>query len=186
MKSKKNKKIKNQRFLKHSSFQRKSKCGQMKLSFGMIFSIILIVIFIAFAFWGVKKFLAYQNKLQIGQFITYIQEDIDKMARSFEGSSEQSYALPKKVEYLCFTDFTKPSKGPNATFYNDFQLVSNGEKNNMFFYPLESAEGIESVKIEKIDIVNITSQSNPYCISNEGGITLIIKKDIGENLVKIQ
>jgi len=40
------------------------KRGQLKLSFGMIFSIILIIVFLGFAFFGIQKFMDYQKSIQ--------------------------------------------------------------------------------------------------------------------------
>ena len=45
------------------------KRGQMQMSFGMIFSIILIIVFISFAFYVIKKVLDAQRKAEIGLFI---------------------------------------------------------------------------------------------------------------------
>ena len=157
----------------------------MKLSFGMIFSIILIIIFIAFAFWGIMKFLDYQKKIQIGQFINYFQEDVDKMWKGSHGSVEKTYNLPKSVDYVCFTDFSKQGLGVNSELYSDFQLVSSGEESNMFFYPVSAAQGLESVRVNHIDIVKITEQENPYCINTEGEVEMSIKINIGDTLVTI-
>jgi len=159
----------------------------MKISFGMIFSIILIVIFIAFAFYGISKFLDYQKTIQIGQFTTYFQEDIDKMWRGSQGAvTAGPYTLPSKIEYVCFADFSKSSLGLNKEFYHDFQLVSSGGEKNMFFYPKEASEG-RSFKINHLNIQNITKDENPYCIETiKGKIEINIKKDLGENLVTIE
>ena len=163
----------------------KNKKGQMKLSFGMIFSIILIIIFIAFAFWGITKFLDYQKKIQINQFNNYFQQDIDKMWGGSIGSEEKAYNLPKKIDYVCFTDFSKSSSGPNTELYREFQLYSHGGESNMFFSPISSASGFESTKINHIDTGKITEQENPYCIINKGQIKFNIKIDIGDTLVTI-
>jgi hypothetical protein len=163
-----------------------NKRGQMKMSFGMIFSIILIVIFIAVASYAIMKFLGFQKQVQVGQFVNNLQQDVDKMEKGSYGSVEQSYNIPSKINYLCFTDFSKPSKGPKADLYSDFQLFSSGEENNMFFYPFDAAEGHESVRLNHIDVVKITEQENPYCItSSEGKIKIGIKKDIGDTLVTL-
>lgn len=161
----------------------KNKRGQMKISFGMIFSIILIIVFIAFAFWGIAKFLNYQKKIQIVQFVNDFQADIDKMWKGSQGSTEQPYTLPQKIDYVCFADFSKPSLGTKSELYREFQLYSSGGENNMFFYP--AAEGYESMKINHIDTAKITEQENPYCITSKGKIKISIKIDIGDTLVTI-
>ena len=70
----------------------------MKLSFGMIFSIILIVVFLFFTFFAVKKFLEIPRSVQIGKFKEGLQEDIDSIWRGSQGYQEVSYNLPKKIE----------------------------------------------------------------------------------------
>ena len=44
------------------------KNGQATISFGMVFSIIMIIIFISFAFYAIQKFLDLQNSAQVGKF----------------------------------------------------------------------------------------------------------------------
>lgn len=136
--------------------------GQMKLSFGMIFSIILIIIFLAFAFYGIKEFLDMQTTIQIGQFVEDLQADVDKMWKGSQGSQEVIYMLPKKIDEVCFTD---------------------DEYENLYFV---SSDYMEGRQIEHINIEKITEQENPFCIKNiDGKVKMIIKKDYGENLVVI-
>ena len=58
------------------------KKGQMKISFGMIFSIILIVVFIAVAVYAIIKFLDVQHTIQIESFKKDLQDDINDTWRS--------------------------------------------------------------------------------------------------------
>jgi len=138
------------------------KTGQMKLSFGMIFSIILIVIFIAFAFYAIRIFLGIQDEMKIEQFGNGLQTDVDKMWKSSQGSQEVEYLLPSKIESVCFSD---------------------DEYQNLIFH---SEEFVGGKKIQHIDIEKITEDENPFCVENiKGKIKMIIKKDYGEALVTI-
>ena len=65
------------------------KRGQMKLSFGMIFSIILIIIFISFAFYAIQKFLSIQNSVQVGKFVNEFQQNVDKIWKGSQGSEKK-------------------------------------------------------------------------------------------------
>ena len=153
-----------QGFFYETSFKKEVKLdkkGQMKLSFGMIFSIFLIIIFIAFAFYAITKFINLQKTIQIESFADGLQKDIDSMWTS-PGSQPETYSLPKNVESVCFTD-------------NEFS--------NLMF---RSSSFIESKKIVHIDITTITTGEDPYCIPNiNGKVKLIISKDFGEDLVTI-
>jgi len=140
------------------------KRGQMKLSFGMIFSIFLIIIFIAFAVYGIIKFINLQQDLQIENFVLDLQNDVEKMWKAPKGSSEEVYSLPKKVISVCFV---------NTEFENLIIRYSDSSRDER--------------KIEKINLEDITSVQNPYyCILNiDGRVTITLYKDFGEDLVKI-
>tara|TARA_Y100000310_G_scaffold288519_1_gene314206 strand:- start:154 stop:594 length:441 start_codon:yes stop_codon:yes gene_type:complete len=103
------------------------KRGQMKLSFGMIFSIILIIIFIAFAAYGISKFLGLQQTAQIETFKADLQEDINKLWKN-EGSSVHSYSIPKNSK-ICFFNFNE--KGIIRIWKNDDFLDEKDFKNNV-------------------------------------------------------
>lgn len=140
----------------------KNKRGQMKLSFGMIFSIILIVIFIAFAFYAIQKFLGIQNIVKVGQFVDNLQSDVDKAWRSSQYSQKVKYFLPTKVEEVCFTD----DEYENLKFTSDEYMVGK--------------------KIKHINITKITETEDPFCIETiKGKVEMTIKKDYGEALVTI-
>src|SRR4030042_461644 len=140
----------------------RSRSGQIQLSFGMIFSIILIIIFLGFGFYAIKKIVDLQKTVQIEKFLQDFQEDINKMWKSPQGSSVKSYSLPTKIRSVCFED-------------DEFQ--------NLAF---TSEEIIRGDKIENINIEKITADEDPFCIPNiKGKISLTIVKDYGETLVRI-
>ncbi len=144
---------------------KKSKRGEMHISFGMLFSIILIIAFIAFAFYAIKTFLGVQGTAQLAKFRENLQEDVDELWRASRGSQKMPYSLPKKVEQVCF---------------------QKGNYENLIFLPIESAEGLSPKSIEHIDIDIITLRENPYCIDVVNGkFELVLKKDFGEELVTI-
>lgn len=133
----------------------------MKLSFGMIFSIILIIIFISFAFFAIKKFIGIQDAMKIGQFGDQLQSDVDKLWRGSQGSQEVEYFVPSKIESVCFVD---------------------DEYENLVFH---SESFIEGKKIEHIDIEKITEDGD-FCIDVvKGKIKMTVKKNYEEALVTI-
>ena len=80
------------------------KKGQMQISFGMIFSILLVICFISFVIYVIIYFLNFSDKVRIEQFEQEIQESIDKIWRSVQGSKTVKLGLPKKIEKVCFLD----------------------------------------------------------------------------------
>jgi len=157
------------------------KYGQIKLSFGMIFSIILIIIFIAFAFYAIKMFLDFRDSTNVKLFFDDLQTDVDKMWRSTQGSQEGEYRVVKSADLVCFVDFNSGSTARDD-IYNELELISTGD-NNFFVYP---GKGDNGFQMAHIDIEKITSEKNPYCINVVNGkAKLIIKKDYGESLVVV-
>ena len=162
------------------------KRGQLKLSFGMIFSIILIVIFIGTAFFAINKFLDLQETVQVGKFATDFQADIKKIWDGSQGSEQREYTLPKKVQKVCLIDYPSEAKGKDSNLYKEFEQVFF-ETENMFFYPIGSAQGLDSRNMKYVDLEKITETNNPFCIENiNGKVKPIIKKNFGEALVTIE
>jgi len=156
------------------------KMGDMNLSFSMIFSIILIVIFISFAFYAIQKFLGIQHAAQIGKFTADLQGDIDKIWRGSQGSQEQEYFLPSKIKQVCFANYNSTKRGENRDLYDELEQNFYGTE-NLFFNPTGSAEGFDSLNIKHIDIEQTTITENPLCFENlKGKISLAIKKDFGD------
>ena len=141
----------------------KKKKGELNLSFGMIFSIILIIIFIIFAFYGIKTFLNLKDDVQSKKFITDLQNDVNKLWAGSQGSREVEYLLSNKVTEICFI---------NDEFQN---LVLNSE------------ESFERGNIANIDIIKTLNEESSLCIPNlKGKVTFTIEKNFGEKLVTIK
>lgn len=155
------KKRKNIREQSSRIFLKKNSKAQMNLSFGVIFSIILIIIFIAFAIFGIMKFISVKQFAQVEQFKRDLQTDIDTQRGEY-GSSEVEYSLPKKISKVCFTE-------------DEFE--------NIYFVPEDFKGGL----LQHVDFLKtIPKNSKELCINtNEGYINLFIKKNIGEILITL-
>ena len=162
-----------------------AKSAQMQMSFGMIFSIILIVAFLAFAFFGIKTFLGIQNSAKSAKLASDLQADIDKVWKSAQSSEEKQYILPEKKSFACFVVFDSGVRGPKSGIYNELKRADYG-KENFVFYPVELGGG-ESFEIKHIALASITQNENPFCISNiNGKLKLKLLKDFDEDLVRIE
>jgi hypothetical protein len=138
------------------------KKGQTEISFGMVFSIILIIIFLVFGFYAIKKLIEVQQTAQIETFMKDLQNDVDKMWKSVQGSQEVKYTLPAKVTAVCF---------------------QNDEFQNLKFM---SANPIVGKQINNIDILNTIKGETSLCIPNiKGKTTMRLTKGYGETLVTI-
>ena len=137
-------------------YQKKGKKAQMKLSFGMIFSIFLIILFLIFAFYAIKKFIFLQQDVQIKSFVNDLQTDINRAWKEDKASATEQYSLPDKIEEVCF----------------------EGGSNEITFKPIS-----EKIPEEELNHINI---EDSFCVDNTNGkINLIISKNSGEALVKI-
>jgi len=142
---------------------KKNRSGQVAISFGMIFSIVLIIIFLGFGFYAIKKMLDLQSTVQIEKFLSDFQSDVDKMWKSVQGSQSVTYSLPTKIISICFQD-------------DEFENVRFNSKSL-----------IKGTNIENIDIEAILEEDNPFCINNiKGKISFTIAKEYGETLVTIK
>ena len=160
-----------------------SKRSQMQIPFGMIFSIILIITFVALAVFAIAKFLDIKKCTQIGMFKEDLQESVDRAWTSDSTSETFSSSLPSGIQKICFVDLSESSRGKNKEHYSQAQLYVDKNK-NMFFWPLESScSGLKSFEIKHIDIEKVTEQENPYCVDSSGKIEMKIEKDIYDALV---
>jgi hypothetical protein len=161
------------------------KRAQIELSFGMIFSIILIIVFLGFAFYAIKTFLNFQDQAKAGRFYDSLQSDIDRIFYNSEFSSEnQSYVVPSYARFVCFIDFPSGAKGPNSGFYSELKIADHGDQ-NIAFYPVK-INNFESKEILHLDTSKITNAENPFCLKvSNGKVSLTLKKDFGEALITI-
>jgi len=161
------------------------KKGQMQISFGMIFSIILIMVFISAVIYVIIYFLNFSERVKIEQFEEGLQESVDNIWKSVQGSKSVKLALPKEIEKVCFIDSSSNAVGKDRELYNDFVFFITNE--NLIYYPEGSSQGKEGTEIKHLNISRITQKRNPYCIEGKkGDFSFIVKMDYSENLVRIE
>jgi hypothetical protein len=138
------------------------KKAQLQISFGMIFSIILIIFFLAFAGYAIYKFVYISNTGKVGEFVSGLNTDVEDMWKLNKGSQIFSYGLPSGIEQFCIND-----------------------KSEIYFLPLGSGEGFDYTEIKHLNIGSIVTETD-FCVKKKNGeVELLIKKDYGETLVMI-
>ena len=151
----------------------RGKRTQMDLSYGMIFSIILIIVFLFFAFYAIRAFLRVNDTANVATFTSTLQEDIDDMWRGAQGSQTLSYGLPSKIAKVCFED------------RGDKNLVFLDNKN-------EALSDVPLFMIEHVDLGKIIGNSmvgdkNMKCfLKKDGKVRMFLEKKFGEDLVNIK
>lgn len=132
----------------------------------MIFAIILIAVFIAFAFFGIKKFLVIQEQVKYVQFAEYLQTDVNTIWKGAQASKKVEYLLPSRITEICF---------------------ENKEKNNLIFNTKDpDNHDFKPKTIEHLDSSSMFIDSEEICIPNKDGtVSMHISKDYSQNLVTI-
>jgi hypothetical protein len=151
------------------------KRGQMKISFGMIFSIILIIAFIAFAIYAIIIFLDIKDTIDVSTFVNDLQNDVNTLWQSSEASRHMTYYLPEEIEKVCFYD----GEGENLAFISE-EDISSGYHN---ITHLDITETLNDQNAGNFDYLG-----EPYglCFINTGKINMLLKKDFGKEQVYVR
>jgi len=159
------------------------KRGVMQLPFGMIWSIILIIIFVSTAFFAIKYFLGLKKSTDTGLFLEELQTNVDVVWREQSRGMNFERALPTGIKKVCFIDFEKPMNNEervaeDLTRYRTYEA-------NLFFWPIENAGNLFYKNLKHVNISLITAEKNPYCVENTGKVRLRLEKGVYDALVKI-
>ncbi len=158
------------------------------MSFGVIFSIILIIFILVVAGISIRYFLNLKKCAQIGMFVDELQKDVDKAWTGQKSNFVFSGTLPSNIEYVCFANLSNSLKGIGAEnkIYSDISIYKQADA-NMFFYPRRKACDMPYINIKHLDIEKITQSRNPYCLKiKESKIIIDINKEFNEALVKLR
>jgi len=132
----------------------------MALPFGLIFSIILIVVFIVIAFIAVKYFLDIGRCSEVGLFYNNFQDKIKDTLQTQKTEDEFEINLPSGISKICFANFSAEiTNNEDYEQIKDFYLSGA----NVFLLPPEKACDIPYKFIQHLNIKAITSNKNPYC-----------------------
>jgi hypothetical protein len=151
------------------------------MSFEMIFSIFLIIIFFIIAFIAISYFLDIGKTADVGIFYDDLQKAVEE-ARSGQ-SSESTFQinLPSEITKVCFANLS----ASNVVYTQETKPIElyDIRKANVFLIPPQAAQNMEYKWIEGVNITKITKTQNPYCVEADAKLTL--KKDFFERLVSI-
>lgn len=157
------------------------------MPFAVIFSIILIVIFLFVAFFAITIVLGWMKCINSGNFIEDLQDEIDRIwaTDSFTPIDEAfSRTLPDGIEYVCIADLSKEPTGSakEKEIYVQLKRNANYESNLFFFPPKNVCAEVSSAKIGHIS----TPDTNPYCFEAvDGKVNVKIERGYRDSLIKI-
>lgn len=125
----------------------------MQLSFGMIFSILIIIVTVAVAFYVIKEFFLTSSCVEIKAFHSDLQLEIDTAWRSAAAQMQYKQALPSSVKSVCFGD-PRTWDAKAHRLETEAFASSRGTEKNFFIYPVQcgratSVRQLSHVAIQK-------------------------------------
>jgi hypothetical protein len=143
------------------------------MSFGWLFSLILIIVFIFVAIYGINYFLNMGKCTKVGLFYDSLQQKIDDAYQSSSSDFELSVNLPG-VTQICFANLTQKITGSDA-IYKQIELYSFYDANT-FIIPSANACDMPYKTLKHLDVNRTISAKNPFCVDvTEGGTIRIVK-----------
>lgn len=127
------------------------KRGVFEISFGMIFSIIIIIAIISVAFYVLTKFIGVSKCTQIGLFYDDLKEYTEKAWQAQIHKDAFSGSLPSSIEFVCFGNFSQSPQAKYISIFNDLQ-EHQGRDKNVFLYPIpeECDLSLSAIKLAHI------------------------------------
>lgn len=169
-----------------------NKKASIEMSFGVLFSIIMIIFIVAIAIYVIVKFIGLGNCGKIASSKDDIQKTVDNVVASDEANSTLSIFLPSGIKQVCFVNpISSARTSASKLSQKEYDELKRYFKpsNNIYFSPAKEACEMVRGYIKGINVTKIAEKSgeNPYCIENVKGKTkLVVKIDFGENLARIE
>ena len=156
------------------------KKGQLHLSFGMIFSIIIIIAIIGVAIYFISNFLGTTKCVEVGFFYDNLKTHIEKAWRSTIHQDTFADSLPSEIELVCFGNFTQT---PLNEYKDEYEYLKRRYfDKNLFLYPPQKAcDGeLSSFSLDHI------KTNNFFCVPvKEGKAQIKTEKGNFDSLVTI-
>jgi hypothetical protein len=158
------------------------KKGQFQLSFGMIFSIIIIIAIVVVAFYVISYFLNLGRCAQIGAFYDDLNGEVNKAwAQDFVQETYRG-SLPSKVRKVCFGAINQTFDGFEEE-HSDLIRPYRRSKNNVFVYPNSAACDRQSGAY----YLEHAQSDRFFCVQvREGEARVRLTKDVFEALVNLE
>jgi hypothetical protein len=154
--------------------------GMISLSFGMIFSIIVIIAIVAVAFYAINYFLDLGRCTEISLFYKDLQDDVDAAWNSEITRDTFRGSLPNNVDSVCFRDEDGVGVGVEYDALKDYFR----QRGNTFLYPPEKACEQAS---RTTDHVDLTDLGGWYCFNVDSGrVSIPLDKGSFDALVKVK
>lgn len=154
------------------------------MSFNFIFALILIVVFIVVAIYGIKYFLNLGDCSNIGMSLDTLQQKVNDVYQSDSSDLEVELNFPG-LERICFANLSNAITG-SIDLYDEISIYEF-EDANMFLLPVGESCNIPFKKLNHVDLNKTTLNSNPLCFDVvDGVVNLRLYKDYYDRAVVVK
>jgi hypothetical protein len=159
----------------------KKREGQMEMSFAMIFSIIIIAVTVAVAFYVISHFLNVSKCTNVGLFYNDLKERTDKAWAEDITQDSYSIKVTSGVKSVCFGNLNQSYDSVDSERYEFLKRYRNFDK-NVFLYPSNEACGNELAYYK----LGHVKTNKFFCVDvKDGKITVKLTKNIEDSLVEL-
>ncbi|MEK6800751.1 MAG: hypothetical protein AABY05_02360 [Nanoarchaeota archaeon] len=164
----------------------KTKRGQevFGMSYGVIFSIILIIAIIGIGFFVIQHFLELSQCTEIGNFYKSVQEKVDECWNSGickDDLKEFEYKLPSKIKNVCFGSIDLPANSVDSPIKIKIEDYAFETSENLFLYPPEAAcDG----NLYSLDLKH-SLIGGFFCVSTSDLEKIKLNKEVNDSVVRI-
>ncbi len=156
--------------------------GQLEISFGMIFSIILIIAVVAVAFYVIQYFMKLSTCSGIGLFYEGLQEETDT---AWAGSSSRTLfhgQVPSSVDYICFGNMSLNPANADRERFEELKRAYRLRDSNVFVYPQKKNCGELSART-----LQHARMSEFFCVraDSKNIVEISLTKETFDNLVSV-
>ena len=163
--------------------------GSIELSFGMIFSVIIMIAIVGVAVYAITTFLHIGKTTNLALFHQKFQETVDDVWATSITNRVFSFLIPNSIKLVCFGSLAGNSYNPQyENEFRELKRYASGfeqQNTNRFMHPQEKAEGFAYKKIDKIDLSGIVNGFDCFEV-RDGKVKIRLVKEDFDPLVKIQ
>lgn len=156
------------------------KRGQIDISFGMIFSIIIIIATVAVGFYVITYFLNLSSCTKVGLFWNSLNEEIDKAWNGDMTQTTFKVNIPSGISYACFGNFSQmPLTDADKKMFTELKLYASPGR-NAYLYPTGKACDLAFYTLKH------ARTDNFFCVPVKSGeIAVRLSKTSFDALVKL-
>ncbi len=159
--------------------KRVKKRAQIQISFGMIFSIIIVIATVAVGFYVINYFLNLKSCTQIGLFWDSLNNEVNKAWNSDMTQTVFNGALPSGIKQVCFGNFTQTYAADDSEEYQALKRYGTAGR-NAYLYPPGKACDVAFYNLKH------TVTSEFFCVSVVSGkMSVKLSKTAFDPLVKL-